>query len=787
MLQTLVKSAARLCNADRANITRERNGAFYRAEGYGFSREFQEYAREAPIKPDRGSAFGRALLEGRAIHIPDVLSDPEYTYLEGQRLGAYRTVLAVPMLRDEGCTGVLSLTRSDVRPFTEKQVELATTFADQAAIAIENARLFDEVQARTREVQEALKFQTGTSAVFSVMSRSLTDASPVFQEIVVNAAKLCGAIMSNVQLLEGGLLHIVATYNFLEEAEQDFRQYYPRKPDRTQIGGRAILSGAVVHVPDVLQDPEYAHQLARTGHWRAVLSVPMFRDEKPIGALTVARSEATPFAEREIELLRTFADQAVIAIENVRLFEQVQTRTGELQESLEYQTATGEVLNVISRSPNQLQPVLDTIVETAGRLCTADFAFVFRLQADGRFHLSAADQRKPELVEFLKRNPITVGGGSLTGRVAMERRTLHVPDARTDPNYRWSEWLDISGFRTFLSVPLMGDGMVTGVIALARSEVMPFSDRQIDLVTTFADQAVIAIENVRLFEEVQARTGELQLSLEYQTATSDVLNVISRSPNDLQPVLDTIVETAARLCEAYDAIITLKEGNDLKIAAHHGPIPVDFRKWSITRGWVTGRAVADRKPVHVDDLAAAANEYPDGHAMALRLGHRTILAVPLLRDDVALGAISIRRTEVRPFSEKQVALLQIFADQAVIAIENVRLFEAVQARTAELAKSVGELRALGEVTQAVNSTLDLETVLDTIVAKAVELSGTDAGAIYVYSKSRERFRLRSTYGMSDQLIGALNSRACGAGIELHRSSDARTPPCADPGSPPGAY
>ena len=200
-------------------------------------------------------------------------------------------------------------------------------------------------------------------------------------------------------------------------------------------------------------------------------------------------------------------------------------------------------------------------------------------------------------------------------------------------------------------------------------------------------------------------------------------------------MLDAIVQTAARLCEAYDAIITLREGNDLQIAAHHGPIPVDFRKWPTTRGWVTGRAVADRKPVHVSDLAAAANEYPDGHAMAVRLGHRTILAVPLIREDVAVGAASIRRTEVRPFSEKQVALLQVFADQAVIAIENVRLFEAVQARTAELGRSVNELCALGEVIQAVNSTLDLRTVLDTIVSKAVELSGTDAGAIYVYSKS----------------------------------------------------
>ena len=326
-------------------------------------------------------------------------------------------------------------------------------------------------------------------------------------------------------------------------------------------------------------------------------------------------------------------------------------------------------------------------------------------------------------------------------RAVFDRRTIDVHDlqAEADEFPEGSAHARRAGHRTTLATPLLRDGVPLGAILIRRLEVRPFSNKQIKLLETFADQAVIAIENAHLFEE-WTRTRELQLSLEYETPTSDVLNVISRSPSDLQPVLNTIVETAARLCEAYDAIITLKEGNDLKIAAHHGPIPVDFGKWSTTRGWVTGRAVADRRPVDVDDLAAASNKYPDGHAMALRLGHRTSLAVPLLRDDVALGAISIRRTEVRPFSEKQVALLQVFADQAVIAIENVRDFEAVQLRTAELAKSVGELRALGEVTQAVNSTLDLESVLDTIVAKAVELSGTDAGAIYVYSKSRERFR-----------------------------------------------
>ena len=320
----------------------------------------------------------------------------------------------------------------------------------------------------------------------------------------------------------------------------------------------------------MLADPSYDHELALAGDWRASIAVPMLQGGNPVGAISVGKAEAEPFSERQIQLLSTFADQAVIAIENARLFEQVQSRTRELQESLEYQTATAEVLNVISRSPNQLQPVLDTIVETAGRLCAADFGFAFRLQPDGRFHLAAADQREPHLVEFLKRNPITVGGGSLTGRVAIERRTLHVPDARADPNYRWSEWLDISGFRTFLSVPLLRDGIVTGVIALARSEVKPFSDKQIELVTTFADQAVIAIENVRLFEEVQARTRELEESLNYQTATSDVLNVISRSAFDLPTVLDTLTASAARLCEADTAIIRRRDGELYPLAATYG-------------------------------------------------------------------------------------------------------------------------------------------------------------------------------------------------------------------------
>jgi GAF domain-containing protein len=254
---------------------------------------------------------------------------------------------------------------------------------------------------------------------------------------------------------------------------------------------------------------------------------------------------------------------------------------------------------------------------------------------------------------------------------------------------------------------------------------------------------------------VTARNRELDEALQQQTATADVLKVISRSTFDLQAVLDTLVRSAVRLCEAYDAIILLRDGDHLRIGAHFGPIPFDFTRWPISRNWTAGRAVVDREPVHVHDLQAAGEDFPEGQPMALRLGHRTILSLPLLRDDEAIGVLTIRRTEVRPFSEKQIDLLTTFADQAVIAIENVRLFDEVQSRTRELAQSVEELRALGEVSQAVNSTLDLETVLHTIVAKAVQLSGTDAGAIYVLNQACTKFKLRATYGLDDGVVAGL--------------------------------
>jgi signal transduction histidine kinase len=327
-----------------------------------------------------------------------------------------------------------------------------------------------------------------------------------------------------------------------------------------------------------------------------------------------------------------------------------------------------------------------------------------------------------------------------------------------------------------LAVPLLKANELVGTIIIYRQEVRSFSDKQIALVTAFASQVVIAMENVRLLNELRQRTTDLSESLQQQTATADVLKVISRSTFNLQSVLDTLVESATQLCDAYDASILLRDEELLVFGAHHGPIPLGIVKRRLSRTWTNGRAVLDRKPVHVHDLTAEGDEFPEGRADALRLGHRTILSVPLLREDEAIGSLSIRRTEVRPFTDKQIELLITFADQAVIAIENARLFNEVQARTHELSQSIGELRALGEVSQAVNSTVDLETVLTTIVAKATQLSNTEAGAIYVFDDASREFRLRATYGMDNAIIAAIRDRHIHIGeTAIGRAVEQRSP------------
>jgi two-component system NtrC family sensor kinase len=430
--------------------------------------------------------------------------------------------------------------------------------------------------------------------------------------------------------------------------------------------------------------------IARAAGTRTMAGTPLRRAGTAIGALIVHRDRLAPFTDAELALLQSFADQAGIALENARLFDEVQARTGELTESLQQQTATADVLKVISRSAFDLQAVFQTLVESAARLCRADKAAILRLK-DDRFQLVATHGFPADFRELMLARGLDVDRGSIVGRAALERRTVQVADILADPEFTVTESQRRGGFRTVLGVPLLREGSPIGALFLTRGVVDLFTPQQIDLVTTFADQAVIAIENVRLFDEVQAKTRDLTEALTYQTGSGNILRVIASSPTEVGPVLEAIAENACELCEAYDAIVLLQDGDDLRFGAHQGPIPIDLGKWPINRNWAGGRAFADKKAVHIPDIMAA-EDFPEGREMARRMGHRTVLGVPLLRENESIGAIMLRRTEIMPFSDKQIALLQTFADQAVIAIGNVRLFEQVQQRTRELATSLDELR-----------------------------------------------------------------------------------------------
>jgi len=694
VLTAVAESAARVCGASETTVFRLEGDEIHLAASFG------KLSTTSPFTPGgigsvlpltRGSVSGRAIIERRTIHVADLAAEIATEFPDAaaaQTAKGHRTTLGAPLLRDGQAIGAIMMLRLEVAPFSEKQIKLLETFADQAVIAIENARLFEAEQASKRELQASLEYQTATSEVLNVISRSPTNAEPVFQAIAQSAARLCNAQFCRVFRFDGQLIHYTASHG--PAPEELLRKVYPLPPGRESAVARAIASGNVESVPDTHADPDYHPGISTK--FRSVTAVPMLKDGSPIGAIMVARIETGYFPEQQIELLKTFADQAVIAIENTRLFEEVQARTRELTESLEYQTAMSEVLGIISRSPNELQPVLDAMLQTAGRLCEAEYALFFRLQG-GKYHVAGSNNAAAQLVKHLSEHPINLDRDSLVGRTALERHTVHLPDCLADPVYTRRDEQQIGKYRSMLGVPLLRDGDAIGVITLMRNMVKPFTQKQIELVTTFADQALIAIENTRLFEaeqtltrELTERTRELAEALEYQTATSDVLAVISQSKFDLQPVLDAIAKTASRLCVADNVVIHLREDEHLRLTAHYGHTSTAFPKVfrQIGRDWVAGRTVVDREPVHVPDLQTAGDDFPLGRDIALRAGHRTTLGIPLLREDNAIGCFILRRPVVRPFSEKQIAILKTFADQAVIAIENTRLFDEIAQKSREL-------------------------------------------------------------------------------------------------------
>jgi two-component system NtrC family sensor kinase len=692
VLQTLVESAARLCDADKATITRQKDGVFYRAESFGFSREFMDYLSDIPMVPERGSAAGRALLEGVAIHIPDVTVDPDYTFIEAQRLGDFRAVLGVPMLREGTPIGVLTLTRVDARPFTGKQIELVTTFADQAAIAIENVRLFEEVQAKTRDLSEALTYQTGSSNILSVIASSPTDVAPALKAIVDSACELCDAYDATVLLKDGDDLYFSAHHGPIPIGLEKW------PINRNWAVGRSVVDRVPVHVSDFLsaeasEFPEGQEMSRRQGH-RCVLSVPLLREGESVGAIAVRRLEANPFSDKQIALLQTFADQAVIAIENVRLFDEVNARTEDLRESLQQQTATADVLKVISRSTFDLPTVLQTLVESAARLCDADKTIITR-EKNGAFYRAEAYGFSPEFREYVKDIPIEAERGSASGRALFEGRVVHIPDVKADPEYTLTEGQRLGGYRAVLAIPMLREGVPIGVLSMTRSEVRPFTDKQIELATTFADQAVIAIKNVLLFDEVQARTRELSQSVEELRALGEVSQAVN-STVDLETVLNTIVAKAAQLSRTEAGTIYVFDDTEQEfhLRATYGmddAIIAEIRDRHIHIGETAiGEAVEQRIPIQIPDI----QDDPNSAVLdvVVRAGFRALLIVPLLGADRTVGALVVRRKQPGEFPKHTVDLLQTFAAQSVLAIQNARLFEQVQERTKELSLSLEELR-----------------------------------------------------------------------------------------------
>ena len=697
------------------------------------------------------------------MHIVDTRAEQVYAEGDAWRratadLGGIRSLLNVPLLKDGELVGAIGILREEVRPFTDTQIELVTNFAAQAVIAIENTRLLNELRQRTDDLSELLEQQTATSEVLGVISSSPGELEPVFKTMLANAVRICEASYGVLFRFENGAARAAVMLG-VPTAFAEFWQREPRRPGPRTALGRVVETRQSVHIVDVTNEPAYVEgepvyvAAANLGGFRTFLNVPMLKDNELIGVFAIYRQEVRPFTDKQIELVKSFAAQAVIAIENTRLL-------GELRESLQQQTATADVLKVISRSAFDLQSVFDTLLESAVRLCDAESAHIFR-RSGAIYELAACRGYSVEYESHMRQYRLALGRDSLVGRIALEGRMVHIPDVLADPEYRQPQEQRLGGWRTMLGVPLLREGVPIGALTLTRSTVRPFTDKQIELLTTFADQAMIAIENVRLFDEVQARTRDLSKSLQQQTATADVLKVISRSAFDLQPVLDALVESATRLCDAKDAFIFLRDGELFRVATRYGFSPeskeyVEQHPIAMDRGSVVGRTAIEGRVVHVPDVLADP-EYTHRERQQV-VGYRASLGAPLLRKGKVVGVIFVARTVPQPFTTKQVELVTTFADQAVIAIENARLFDEVQARTRELSQSIGELRALGEVTQAVNSSVDLETVLSTIVAKATQLSNTEAGAIYVFDDASREFRLRATYGMDDTIIAAIGDR-----------------------------